>query len=641
MSLLDLRNDRKAWSVAAFVVSLAIFGSAAAPASADFLRVSPTGSDAANDCRFHPPEATPCATIQHAVDEAGYGDWVDIDPGLYSEEVVVDQPGLTLIGPGGPVDPDEEAVIDGDSGTAIRLEAAAVTLRGLKIVAGPAGTPIRAPGASIDGLRVQENTISGGSSGVLLEAQGEDVSVGYNLIEDTGDGIRVSAADFDALTIQWNHFTTSIDGYAVFTSPSSTIEGLRLEGNEMPAPARIAGLVNTPSKENDISENTFESTRGPQLAINGLEARLMDNSFEGNGTVGCLQILGSQGGLTPSSNILVSLENEFSQCIPYGIELGPGVDDVSILGNMFPGTYDGVVASGASPWSVSGRVNIEGNRIVGTTHRGVVNNASGTLSARENWWGCNAGPGGLGCDLVGPGVDASDPVRLVGLIGPRTEEDGIIELPTGHSIALDPGGQAELAAVLTSNGSELNLGVPTGDAPVSFTSSAGTLYPTAGNLMNGYTFTYFTAGSTPGPGSIVVSMDNQKTLVPVTIRGSTTSPPPATLTKAPRPPTLAATRKRARLTGRRATVGSVSCADSCRVAPSRARVVIGDRSYRGAVSPAGTLAAGSSTPIRVTLPRAALLALKEAETARILVTVTVRDAAGRTATRPISVTVRR
>lgn len=161
---LDLRNDGKARSIAAFVVSLSILGATAGEASADFFHVSPTGTDAGNDCRFHPPEITPCATIQHAVDEAEYGDFVDIDAGLYTEEVVVDNPGVTLIGPGGPSRLGEpQAVVDGGSGTAIRPEAGAITIRGLKITAGPTGTPIRTSGADVDDLWVHEDIISGGS----------------------------------------------------------------------------------------------------------------------------------------------------------------------------------------------------------------------------------------------------------------------------------------------------------------------------------------------------------------------------------------------------------------------------------------------------------------------------------------------
>jgi hypothetical protein len=645
MRRLSLRNDVKAWSITAFVVSLSILGATAEAASADFVRVSPTGVDAGNDCHFHPPaEWTPCATIQHAVDEAEGFDWVDIGAGLYEEEVVVDKPGLTLVGPGGPTRLGEpQAVVDGGSGTAIRPEANAITVRNLKVTAGATGTPIRTSGADVDGLGVNEDIISGGSSGVRLEANGVGNSIGYNVVEGTGDGIRIGAASLSELSIRANRFTASIDGYAVLADGSATIEGLSLDGNDMPVPTRITGLVEESfSKENDITENQFESTSGPQLAINGLEARIMGNRFEGHGSVGCLRILGNQGGLTPSSNILVSLENEFVECDPYGIELGPEIDDISIYGNVFPETSDGVVASGASPWNVTGRVRIEGNRIVGTTHRGVDNQASGTLNAKQNWWGCNTGPGGPGCDATSAGVDSSDNVRLEALIGPRTEEDGIIELPTGTSIALDPGEEAEVAAVLTSNGSGIGMGVPTEGVPVSFSSSVGTLGSATSSFQNGWTMNFFTAGPTPGQGSIVVSMDNQRTLVPVTIRGATSSAPLTTPIKTPRAPTLVVTGKRDRLlAGRWATVGLVSCADSCQAAPGLAHIVIGHHSYRGAVTPRGTLAAESTTPIRVSLSRSALRALKRLGTARIRVTVTVTDVAGQTTTRAISVGVSR
>jgi hypothetical protein len=643
MRRLDLRNDVTARSITAFVMSLSILGAIAEAASADFVRVSPTGVDAGNDCHFHPPEWTPCATIQHAVDEAEGFDWVDIDAGLYEEEVVVDKPGLTLIGPGGPTRLGEpQAVIDGGSGTAIRPEANAITIRNLKVTAGATGTPIRTSGADVDGLWVHEDIISGGSSGVRLEADGNGDSIAYNVVEGAGDGIRLGAASLSALTISANRFTTSIDEYAVLADSSATIEGLTLEWNEMPVPTRIAGLVEEQSgEENDIARNTFESTQGPQLAINGLEARIMRNSFDGHGSAGCLQILGDQGSLTPSSNILVSLENEFVDCDPYGIELGPEIDDISIFGNVFPGTSDGVIASGASPWNVTGRVRIEGNRIVGTTHRGVDNRASGTLNARQNWWGCNVGPGGVGCDAASAGVDSSDNVRLEALIGPRTKENGIIELPTGSSIALDPGEKAKVAAVLTSNGSGIGMGVPTEGVPVSFSSSVGTLGSATSSFQNGWTMNLFTAGPTPGLGSIVVSMDNQRALVPVTIRGATTSTAPTMPIKAPRAPTLVVTGKRDRLAGRRATVGSVSCADACRVAPGRPQIVIGHHPYRGTVTPRGALTAGSTTPIRVTLSRPALRALKRLGSARIRVTVTVTDVAGQTTTRAISVSVSR
>jgi len=634
MGQLDLRNNGKARSVAAFALSLAIIGTAVQPAAAAFRDVSPTGSDAGNDCS---PQGEPCATIQHAINEAENYDWVDVRAGIYTENVTINKP-LTLIGPNGGARPEEpQAVVYGGSGTAIRPESHGITIRGMTVTAGATGTAIRTSGADVDDLQVYEDIISGGSSGVRLEAGGEKGFIGYNLIEGVGDGIRLSGVKYSALTIQANRLVASIGENAVLADSGTTIEGFELQDNKVSAPVRIAGRIRKrQGEENDLGWNSFDSPSGPQLAIDGEDVRVMHNSFEGNGTAGCLQILGDQGGLVPSADILVSLDNEFINCDPYGIELGPEVDDVRIYSNEFPGSYDGIATSDASPWDVTGHVQIQTNRFVGTTHLGVDNTASGTLDAEQNWWGCNAGPGAAGCDEVSGGVDTEDNLRLAALIGPRKEETGIEELPIGSSITLNPGEQAEVAALLIANGLSVNTGVPSEKAQIGFSSSLGTLSPATGHLQNGWTTAIFTAGATPGNGWITVSMDNQRTLVPVTIRGGTTSTPPTTPTETPRAPTLWATGKRNQLAGRRATVGFVSCADSCRVAPGRAQIVIGRHHYRGTVTPHGTLAAGSTTPIRVALSHPALRALKQLGSARIRVTVTVMDAAGRTATRAIS-----
>lgn len=519
----DLRNDLKA-PFPTFVVALAILAATAQPASAAFRDVSPSGSDVGNDCLV---QSEPCATIQHAIDEAEGWDWVDVSAGTYTETVTIDKP-LTLIGRTTVQDPGEpQTILDGGSGTAIRPESHDITIRNMTLTSDAAGTPVGTAGADVDKLRVQEDIISEGSSGVDLQAGGEEISVGYNLIEDVGDGIQLSGTSYSDLTIQWNRFAQPISEYTVLAASGTTIEGFTLEGNKMPAPTRIAAqITKLPSEESDLTENRFYSTGGPQLAIDGHDVRVMENSFEGKGSAGCLQILGSQGGLTPSDGVLVS-SNEFSGCKPYGIDLGPDVDGIYISGNEFPGSYDGIATSNTSPWNVSGRVQARINRFLGTTHLAIDNLASGTLDAEQNWWGCNAGPGASGCDAVSGGVDAADPVTLSALIGPRKKETGVVELPTGHSIILNPGEQAEVAALLETESSfSPILGVPTQKAPIHFSSSVGTLNPATTTLQNGWTRAIFTAGAAPGQGWIAVSMDNQQTLVPVTIPGGSIPSPP-------------------------------------------------------------------------------------------------------------------
>jgi hypothetical protein len=612
-------------------------GTQAATAASRF--VAPGGSDAGNNCE---DQWARCATIQHAIDEAGAGDGVDVAAGDYAENLTIDKP-LELVSQAGVPTHwyEPETRVDGGSGTAIRVESNNVRIAGFDVATAGTVPAILVSGATADELRVEQNAISGGSAGVRLEAGGDQDRIGYNVIEGAGDGIRLSGAKYSRLEINWNRFVAPVDEYAVLADSTGTIEGFRLEGNEMPAPARIAARVEEgQSEESGIYENSFESTAGPQLAIDAAQVRIMRNSFDGHGSAGCLQVLGSQGGLLPSEDVLVSIENEFLDCDPYGIEVGPEVDDVSIYDAEFPGSYDGVLVSGASPWDVTEHVRIEDNRIVGTTHLGVENQASGILDAERNWWGCNAGPGAQGCDAASSGVNAEDNITLSALVGPRKKETGIIELPRGNSITLNPGEEAEVAAVLITNGEGIVLGGSTKEVPVGFASSLGTLSPSTSTFQNGWTRSFFTAGSTPGQGSIVVSLDNQRTLVPVTIccKPLETPPPPATST--PPAPKLVGPGKHILVASHRVTIGLVTCTTACRATPGRGQVVIGDRHYPTKVTPHGALGAEATVPIRVALPPAALQALKKVGQGSVKVTISVTDSAGQVSRLTISVKLR-
>jgi hypothetical protein len=599
--------------------------------------VAPGGSDAGNNCE---DQWARCATIQHAIDEASAGDWVDVAPGAYAEDLTIDKP-LTIRSEHGVPEYwyEPETRIDGGTGTAIEVDANAVRVTGFEVSTSGTAPAILASGATVDDLEIEGNVISGGSAGVYLEAGGKKDRISFNVIEDTGDGIHLGGTEYSNLTIRANQFAAPIDEYAVLADSGGTIEGFWLEGNKMPAPTRLAARVNeAPGEESELYGNTFESTVGPQLAVDASQLRLFNNRFKGHGSAGCLQILGSGGGLVPSKNVLVSFDNEFIDCDPYGIELGPEVDDIKIYGSEFPGSYDGIVASGASPWDVTGHVTIKTNRFVDTTHLGVDNEASGTLDAEQNWWGCNAGPGAAGCDGVSNGVNAANNAVLTGLIGPLKPETGIVELPAGNSITLNPGERAEVAALLPANGLSINNGIPTEKTPIGFTSTLGTLSPASGTLFNGWTRSVFTAGDTPGHGSIVLSLDNAQTLIPVTVAGEKIESPAVRPPEAPSAPRFAIRSKRILLSGHRANVGLVSCPASCYIAPTSAAVVIGDRRYRGTVTPHGQLGAETTTAIRVAFPATAMRALKKRGSARIRVVLTVTDLSGRTTKRTISVT---
>jgi len=237
---------------------------------------------------------------------------------------------------------------------------------------------------------------------------------------------------------------------------------------------------------------------------------------------------------------------------------------------------------------------------------------------------------------VSSGVDASQNVVLGALIGPRTKETNIIEFPTQSSISLNPGEQAELYAVLL-NSSGFATGVPVEGVRVGFSSPNGSISPSTSFFSNGWSLAYFTAGSTPGQGSIVVSFDNQRTLVPVTICCKpleTQSPSPR-----PRAPNRVVPSKHLLVASHRMTIGIVSCPTACRVAPGRAQVVVGRRRYPAKVTPRGTLGAEATAPIRVAVPIDALRALKKVGKGSVRAIVSVTDGTGQTLRRAILVKI--
>lgn len=138
------------------------------------------------------------------------------------------------------------------------------------------------------------------------------------------------------------------------------------------------------------------------------------------------------------------------------------------------------------------------NRIVGNTLG--LTSISATVTAENNWWGCNAGPDGVGCDVVsGSGAPDADPWLVLGLeADPNTVEIG---------------GTAMLTADLNQNsdGADLTaLGHLPDETPTVFSNSVlGSVSPTPVGTLDGVAETLYTAGTTPGTDFVDATVDNQ------------------------------------------------------------------------------------------------------------------------------------
>jgi hypothetical protein len=605
-------------------------GPVATSANAGAFVSATNGSDAGNDCT---DQYAPCATIQHAIDETVVNPFVsfpsiNVAPGIYTEQLTVDK-SLSLHGPNSRLDDrGPEAVIDGGGGTAITPEASNITISGFTISTDSAGTPIRTAGADVNRLTISDNLIEGGAAGVWLGAGGNETDLSSNVIKGDEYGIRLGAADFSELTIWYNRLTGPVDSNGVFAGSDTSIDGFRLEGSEFATANLAAGITN-----GWILANKIEPPAGRVgLLANLTDSYVRENSFRGEGAAACLQLLGGLGGLEPSNQILVDDHNEFAGCAPYALQLGPEVSAITITMNTFPNTYDGIVTDDSSPWDVTGSgITIWENRFVGLTHLGVYNAVGGELDAHDNWWGCNGGPGAVGCVNVSSGVDASPNVVLTAE-AVEVEKDPWDAEPV-HS--LNPGEKAWIRTYLKDGdgGEALNVSIITDD-PVLFSSSMGKLSWTSDTWFNAQSGTVFTAGPEPGPAEIIVMMDNQQVGVPLTICcESADSAPSPSMPSSASQPHIGIPGGALSLSRRNAVIGTISCAQSpCRIDQRSAVVKVGRTRFHARLKMQTDIAAESISQIRAIVPERAFRQLSRRGAGTLVVAIKVTDASGGTAT---------
>jgi hypothetical protein len=131
----------------------------------------------------------------------------------------------------------------------------------------------------------------------------------------------------------------------------------------------------------------------------------------------------------------------------------------------------------------------------------------GTVTAINNWWGNNNGPGTAGADsivAVSPGVATSNPWL-------------VLSFSDSPSTVLTSG-TATLTASVTKNSSGTSgFSIPTG-TPVTFAAGAlGNASPASSTLTSGSATSTFTAGATGGTGQTSATVDNQTVTAAITV----------------------------------------------------------------------------------------------------------------------------
>ena len=620
------------------VLALVLAPAASAAAADRFVGLS--GDDVANQCLA---AATPCATIEHAVDEAGAGDTVAVAAGSYPEtQIVVDKP-LTLEGAG-----PGQTIVDGSG-------ASGQANTGLLRVDHPAVGDIVVEGFTFQGA----NGDNAGGEALTMLFEGVPASSQVTIAEN--ELLSSKALDPD-LGEDWSLGLDIANSPAQFEVVDNVFEGMwqgvlaeRSTGAKIFAGNEFANLVS-----NDDGTDVWPA-EGILLLATGQdggagetvgEQLVVENSFHDYAGLG-VAVQSGHPSATPTT------PNSFDQVLIGGnqIELGGAIfprNDRPLGGVVLkteqagstiinPMVIGNTIAVGAPGNDVAIEGGVSGaevivNRLGGDPAAGVASTATDPVLAAPNWWGCNAGASEPGCTAAS-GAIASSPNLILTAAASQSQ--------------LQPGQQATITASLRedSDGGTVDGSFPFPDAgpPLGFDAAVGSFVPGSAGLEEGVATSTFTAGSQPGDAGVSVSLDGERVAVPLTVLAPPASTAPASEPAAVAVPASVQPVASVRAAGTKAPVsvfGSgevkvavVSCAvGTCSISARSPEAKIGGRSYKIRVEAPRKVTAGGSATVKVVLPKAAREALAAKGKGRVTLKLTVTSSTG--ATETISVTVK-
>lgn len=311
---------------------------------------------------------------------------------------------------------------------------------------------------------------------------GANQTISGNTIEIQGDGISAGANFASDVGMQSN------------TSGGAVYDGLQITNN-------IVRVLNAQDAAN------------PQVVLGIWEnghAHTSDITVSGN------QFLNPAAGNNPATNLQrafrVTSHSSATTTVTYsgnsisGANIGfqwlaatnfSGNQPVIVEGNTITNNGTGLLVQS------QGLANIRFNRIVGNTTG--LNNIDGIVTAENNWWGCNTGPGTAGCDSV-TGTADFDP--------------WVVLLVSASPSSITPGGTSTVTADMTRNsavGNPAHGGAATLPLPdAAFSATNGTMLPTTNSFSSGLATSTFTSTNSSN-GSACVDVDNQQTCTTITV----------------------------------------------------------------------------------------------------------------------------
>ena len=342
--------------------------------------VDPAGNDS-NSCTA-PGPTNACMTITGAMGKAAPNDTIHVAIGLYNEQVQVTKT-LTILGAQAGVDArtrsGSESTIDNACGP-VQIEADSVVLDGFTVQGSTQSDPCFIAGiwtnpgfsGTHGGAQILNNIIQNNISGIELDNDGAlQAKVQFNLIQNnnnpgpgSGNAIQVSFGLNNAL-VDNNKFSGHTNSSVLISDFGGSDTNITMSNNEL-----VGG-----TSERFVMGGVTNST------ISG------NTSIGSTAVNGAVRLFGGNSNIAITSNILKNGTRGIKVDDPFGAGANSGVTahNNCILGNTVAGLE--VPAGGHS----------------------------GTLDAKNNWWGAASGPKYNGAG-PGTGDNIIDPSGVVAYI---------------------------------------------------------------------------------------------------------------------------------------------------------------------------------------------------------------------------------
>jgi hypothetical protein len=220
-------------------------------------------------------------------------------------------------------------------------------------------------------------------------------------------------------TVQENYAYDAGGGIALRGAVSLTLSNSQITGNQ----AVGAGAEQGGGMLSAVSGNPLQDGASSPSFIHGctIAGNMAGQSSDG---------LGEGGGIWTDQSLTIDQGSviQGNSAGSSGGGIVTAVADSSDSVSITASTVTGNSATGGSGGGIEEDTTAQGglflqfNRVVGNTAEsqptGLANLGTGTVTATDNWWGCNTGPGASGCDSVSAGITFTPLVTVTNTANP-------------------------------------------------------------------------------------------------------------------------------------------------------------------------------------------------------------------------------